>query len=254
MPPSTSASANVGVADVHAPERPSRTGPEQPDAEDEPQQVQQSLIAYFEANVGRKKEERLYTWHGSAKCSEDVVWSYADVARRGQMVCVALRRRWEVADGARVMLVYPPSLDFLAAFFGCQYAGVIAVPYYPPVIPASPMPSAAAKKMLADGLAKVVRIYDSCHPAMLLSTTMCAFAPLPGGMGAPCQRPRWQARGLKLARKKACKVTSCASHAREARLARRRAHDPLTSVPMAQNAPRIDAHGGTKGHRRATLG
>jgi len=194
MPPSRRASANVGFAGVPAPEHPSRTCPEQPDVHEEPQQVQQSLIAYFEANVGRKKHERLYTWHGTAKCSEDVVWSYADVARRGQTVCVALRKRWDVSDGARVMLIYPPGLDFLVAFFGCQYAALIAVPYYPPIIPASPMPSAGAKKMLADGLAKVVRIYDSCHPEMLLSTTMCAFARTRNRIGLPCQLPRWQPR------------------------------------------------------------
>ncbi len=27
---------------------------------------------------------------------------------------------------------YPPGLDYIAAFFGCLYAGVIAVPAYPP--------------------------------------------------------------------------------------------------------------------------
>jgi hypothetical protein len=177
MPPSRRTSANVGVAGVPAPEQPSRKHPEQQNAQEEPQQVQQSLIAYFEANVARKKRERLYTWHGTAQCAENVVWSYTDVARRGQTVCVALRMRWDVSDGARVMLIYPPGLDFLAAFFGCQYAALIAVPYYPPIIPASPMAGAGAKKMLADGLAKVVHIYDSCHPEMLLSTTMCAFCP-----------------------------------------------------------------------------
>ena len=30
------------------------------------------------------------------------------------------------------MLLYPPGLDFIPAFFGCLYAGVIAVPAYPP--------------------------------------------------------------------------------------------------------------------------
>ena len=29
-------------------------------------------------------------------------------------------------------LLYPPGLDFIAAFFGCQYADVVAVPVYPP--------------------------------------------------------------------------------------------------------------------------
>jgi natural product biosynthesis luciferase-like monooxygenase protein len=36
------------------------------------------------------------------------------------------------AYGERVLLLYPPGLDYLAAFFGCLYAGAIAVPAYPP--------------------------------------------------------------------------------------------------------------------------
>ena len=34
--------------------------------------------------------------------------------------------------GRRALLLYPPGLDFIAAFFGCLYAGVAAVPVYPP--------------------------------------------------------------------------------------------------------------------------
>lgn len=34
--------------------------------------------------------------------------------------------------GERALLLYPPGLDFIAAFFGCLYAGVVAVPAYPP--------------------------------------------------------------------------------------------------------------------------
>jgi 8-amino-7-oxononanoate synthase len=35
-------------------------------------------------------------------------------------------------SGQRVLLVFPPGLDFIAAFFGCLYAGCVAVPTYPP--------------------------------------------------------------------------------------------------------------------------
>ncbi|NJP19916.1 MAG: amino acid adenylation domain-containing protein [Hydrococcus sp. CRU_1_1] len=35
-------------------------------------------------------------------------------------------------SGERALLLYPPGLDYIAAFFGCLYAGVIAVPAYPP--------------------------------------------------------------------------------------------------------------------------
>src|ERR1041385_8503902 len=31
-----------------------------------------------------------------------------------------------------VLLLYSPGLDYIAAFFGCLYAGAIAVPVYPP--------------------------------------------------------------------------------------------------------------------------
>ncbi|MBI5032797.1 MAG: amino acid adenylation domain-containing protein [Chloroflexi bacterium] len=36
------------------------------------------------------------------------------------------------AQGQRALLLYPPGLDYIAGFFGCLYAGVVAVPAYPP--------------------------------------------------------------------------------------------------------------------------
>ncbi|MBW4644889.1 MAG: AMP-binding protein [Goleter apudmare HA4340-LM2] len=35
-------------------------------------------------------------------------------------------------EGERVLLLYAPGLEFVSAFFGCLYAGVVAVPAYPP--------------------------------------------------------------------------------------------------------------------------
>src|ERR1041385_6953848 len=34
--------------------------------------------------------------------------------------------------GERALLFYPAGLDYVAALFGCLYAGIIAVPAYPP--------------------------------------------------------------------------------------------------------------------------
>ena len=36
------------------------------------------------------------------------------------------------ASGECILLLYPPGLDFIAAFFGCLYGGAAAVPAYPP--------------------------------------------------------------------------------------------------------------------------
>jgi acyl-CoA synthetase (AMP-forming)/AMP-acid ligase II len=38
------------------------------------------------------------------------------------------------APGARALLLYPPGLDFIRAFFACLYAGITPAPAYPPVV------------------------------------------------------------------------------------------------------------------------
>ncbi|MEM6610977.1 MAG: fatty acyl-AMP ligase [Cyanobacteria bacterium P01_C01_bin.72] len=45
---------------------------------------------------------------------------------------VAAQLQAQGLTGKRALLLYPAGLDFLVAFFGCLYAGVIAVPVYPP--------------------------------------------------------------------------------------------------------------------------
>ncbi|HBL28250.1 MAG TPA: AMP-dependent synthetase, partial [Acidobacteria bacterium] len=56
--------------------------------------------------------------------------TYAGLAGRAQAIAAALCE--SLAPGDRALLLYPPGLEFIAAFFGCLAAGVIAVPAYPP--------------------------------------------------------------------------------------------------------------------------
>lgn len=56
--------------------------------------------------------------------------TYADLDRQARAVAARLQRF--AGPGERALLVYEPGLEFLPAFFGCLYAGVIAVPAYPP--------------------------------------------------------------------------------------------------------------------------
>src|SRR6476469_6712571 len=44
----------------------------------------------------------------------------------------AVRLQTLGVTGERALLLFPPGLDYLAAFFGCLYAKTIAVPLYPP--------------------------------------------------------------------------------------------------------------------------
>ncbi|MFE5096959.1 fatty acyl-AMP ligase [Streptomyces sp. NPDC056638] len=56
----------------------------------------------------------------------NVSLSYADLDGRARSIAVWLAERTEPGD--RVLLLYPPGVEFTAAFFGCLYAGLIAVP------------------------------------------------------------------------------------------------------------------------------
>ncbi|MFG2681643.1 aminotransferase class I/II-fold pyridoxal phosphate-dependent enzyme [Streptomyces sp. NPDC048392] len=59
-----------------------------------------------------------------------VAWTYRELDLRAREVAAHLRRE-RVGQGP-VLLLHPPGLDYLAAFFGCLYAGAVAVPAYPP--------------------------------------------------------------------------------------------------------------------------
>ncbi|HEY2761156.1 MAG TPA: AMP-binding protein, partial [Pirellulales bacterium] len=62
--------------------------------------------------------------------SEEIRWTYAELDRRARAIAAWLQSRG--LHGERALLLYPAGLDFIAAFFGCVYAGVVAVPAYPP--------------------------------------------------------------------------------------------------------------------------
>jgi acyl-CoA synthetase (AMP-forming)/AMP-acid ligase II len=56
--------------------------------------------------------------------------TYAELHARA--LAVAARLRPVVREDDRVLVCHLPGLDYVAAFFGCLYAGAIAVPVYPP--------------------------------------------------------------------------------------------------------------------------
>ena len=62
--------------------------------------------------------------------SESVDLSYAELDRSAARIALILNAR--VQRGDRVLMFYPPGLEFVTAFFGALYAGAIAVPLVPP--------------------------------------------------------------------------------------------------------------------------
>jgi amino acid adenylation domain-containing protein len=56
--------------------------------------------------------------------------TYAELDSQARNIAAHLQGATKRGD--RVLLIFPPSIEYIAAFFGCVYAGVIAVPALPP--------------------------------------------------------------------------------------------------------------------------
>ncbi|MEM7716074.1 MAG: AMP-binding protein [Cyanobacteria bacterium P01_A01_bin.68] len=62
--------------------------------------------------------------------SQEISLTYQELDTKARLIAAHLQSL--NLKGERALLLYPPGLEFIAAFLGCLYAGVIAVPVYPP--------------------------------------------------------------------------------------------------------------------------
>lgn len=62
--------------------------------------------------------------------TESASLTYRELDRYSRAIAAQLQSLG--ITGKRALLLYPPGLDYVAAFCGCLYAGVVAVPAYPP--------------------------------------------------------------------------------------------------------------------------
>src|SRR5688572_26808929 len=92
-----------------------------------------TLAGLLKARAAESPDREAYVFLADGELeAERLTWGELDV--RARAVAWALRQSScpPIGPGERVLLLYPPGLDFVAAFFGCLYAGVVAVPAYPP--------------------------------------------------------------------------------------------------------------------------
>jgi len=83
--------------------------------------------------------------------------SYRDLAERAKCLAAELQRKG--LEGERALLLFPPGIEYIVAFFGCLLAGVIPVPAYPPDL------SRAAKTV-----PRLKVIADDCNPKAALTS------------------------------------------------------------------------------------
>ncbi len=102
---------------------------------------------------------------------QDHVASYTNLELRLKAQGIANRLAEYAGAGDRALMLFPPSIEFIPAFFACMQLGVIAVPAYPP-----------KKNRNQHRLLAIVR---DCSPCVILSTSdiIEAAAPLLASLG-----------------------------------------------------------------------
>ncbi len=84
-------------------------------------------LARYRAEGAANGSAYVFLTDGETETSEI---TYGELDRQARAIAAWLQSLG--AQGERAVLLYPPGLEYIAAFFGCLYAGVVAVPAYPP--------------------------------------------------------------------------------------------------------------------------
>jgi acyl-CoA synthetase (AMP-forming)/AMP-acid ligase II len=89
----------------------------------------ETLVDLLRWRAVEKSQKVAYTFllDGETEASH---LTYTQLDLKARMIAFWLQEQG--LSGQRALLLYPPGLEFICGFFGCLYAGVIAIPAYPP--------------------------------------------------------------------------------------------------------------------------
>jgi acyl-CoA synthetase (AMP-forming)/AMP-acid ligase II len=88
-----------------------------------------NLIDLVRARAADSPDRPVFTFLRDGLTPGDTL-TFAALDRRARETAAWLQTRFP--HGARVLLLHPPGLEFTIAFLGCVYAGLVAIPAYPP--------------------------------------------------------------------------------------------------------------------------
>ena len=116
-----------------------------------------TLVELLQRRAARTPDKIAYTFLGDGETPSEEL-TFGELDRRARALAAALQER-ELA-GERALLLFPAGLEFVVAFCGCLYAGVVAVP-----APASD------PAQFARTLARLSSMARDAEPAALLTTS-----------------------------------------------------------------------------------
>jgi len=88
-----------------------------------------SVVQLLRHRATHQRDEIAYVFLADGE-SDEISLTYGQLDERVR--ALAARLQSLDLEGRRALLLYPAGLDFVVCFFACLYAGVVAVPAYPP--------------------------------------------------------------------------------------------------------------------------
>lgn len=110
-----------------------------------------TLVDLLRHQAEHQPDLSVYTFLTDNEIAEEQL-TCAQLDQRARAIAVFLQQQYSV-HGERILLLYPPGLDYIVSFFACLYAGAIAVPSYPPRLN---KPDARLNAIIADAQAQFV--------------------------------------------------------------------------------------------------
>ena len=110
-----------------------------------------SLVDLLRRRASEDPTAELFSFLPDGEAASAIVLSRGELDRRARALASRLHDRG--LAGERALLLYPPGLEFIAAFFGCLYARVVAVPAY---LPRPNRPMDRLRSIVADARPAVV--------------------------------------------------------------------------------------------------
>ena len=88
-----------------------------------------TLVDVLHLCAASRPEQPAYTFLVDGE-SQVVEITYQELLKKVRAIATLLQEK--EMRGERALLLHPPGLDYIIAFLACLYAGVVAVPAYPP--------------------------------------------------------------------------------------------------------------------------
>ncbi|MGA7932233.1 MAG: fatty acyl-AMP ligase, partial [Kovacikia sp.] len=109
-----------------------------------------SFVDLLHGRAQNQPEKAAYVFLDRGE-TESYTLTYKELDTRAKAIAAHLQNL--SGPGERALLLYPPGLDYITAFLGCLYAGVVAVPAYPP---RNNQNSTRLQAIVTDAQAKIV--------------------------------------------------------------------------------------------------